>query len=123
MKYIKPLSLSRAENLSDAYYMPANRKYSANIWFYPKGTVMTNILTVVFIGLCVFAFIKILSAPIKGILKFILNMITGFLLLLAAEFICGFFDFSVGISYLNCLVAGVLGIPGVILLILLKILF
>ncbi|MDO4983643.1 MAG: pro-sigmaK processing inhibitor BofA family protein [Eubacteriales bacterium] len=84
---------------------------------------MTNILTVVFIGLCVFAFIKILSAPIKGILKFILNMITGFLLLLAAEFICGFFDFSVGISYLNCLVAGVLGIPGVILLILLKILF
>lgn len=88
-----------------------------------KGIIMTDILTIVFIGLCIFAFVKILSAPIKGILKFILNMITGFLLLLAAEFICGFFNFSIGINYLNCLIAGVLGIPGVILLVLVKILF
>ena len=84
---------------------------------------MTDILTIVFIGLCVFAFIKILAAPIKGILKFILNMATGFLLLLAAEFILGFFNFSIGINFINCLTAGILGIPGVILLVLLKILF
>ena len=83
---------------------------------------MTKLLTVVFIGLCIFVLIKLIAAPMKLIFKLLLNMISGFLLLIVAEFICGFFDFSIGITAVNCLVSGFLGIPGVILLVLMKVL-
>ena len=82
-----------------------------------------EILLIVFIALAVFVFIRLLSSPIKKIFKFLLNMLSGFLLLLVAEFICGFFDFSIGINYVNVLVSGILGIPGVVLLVLMKLLF
>ena len=83
---------------------------------------MSKILTIAFIVLCIYAFIKLIAAPMKIIFKLLLNMVSGFLLLLVAEFICGFFDFSIGITAVNCLVSGFLGIPGVILLVLMKIL-
>ena len=54
-------------------------------------------------------------------LKLLLHAGLGFLLLLVEELIGGFFDFSLGISFINCLVAGILGIPGVIILVLIKI--
>lgn len=82
----------------------------------------STILTLLFLGLCIFAFIKLLAAPMKLIFKLILNMASGFLLLVVAEFICGFFDFSIGITAVNCLISGFLGIPGVVLLVLMKVL-
>lgn len=85
-------------------------------------SITTTILTIAFIALCVFALIKLISAPMKLIFKLLINMMTGFLLLIVAEFICGFFDFSIGITAVNCFIAGFLGIPGVILLVLIKIL-
>lgn len=83
---------------------------------------MSKILTVLFIGLCIFALIKLIAAPMKLIFKLLINMASGFLLLIVAEFICGFFNFSIGITTLNCFISGFLGIPGVILLVLMKIL-
>ena len=85
--------------------------------------MLKTVLTVLFVVLAVYVFVKLLSAPIKKIFKFLLHMLSGFLLLLLAEFICGFFDFSIGINYVNILVSGILGIPGVILLVLMKLLF
>ena len=85
--------------------------------------MLQSLLPYVFIALAVFAFIKLISAPIRLIFKLLLNMVSGFFLLLIAEIICGFFDFSIGITAVNCLISGVLGIPGVILLVLAKILF
>lgn len=66
---------------------------------------------------------KIAAAPIKLIFKLMLNALSGFLLLLMANLISGFFDFSISISFINCLISGVFGIPGVAFLILLKLLF
>jgi len=65
----------------------------------------------------VYLFIKLIKVP----LKLLLHAVSGFLLLIAAEFVCGFFDFSLGINLIKCIVAGILGIPGVIALVLLKI--
>ena len=42
------------------------------------------------------------------------------MLLFIFNFIGGFFDFSLGINTVNALVAGILGIPGVILLVLIQ---
>ncbi len=66
---------------------------------------------------------KIAAAPIRLIFKLMLNALSGFLLLILANLISGFFDFSIGINLASCLISGVFGIPGVAFLILLKILF
>ena len=62
----------------------------------------------------------LLKAPLRWFMKLLLNMAIGIVMLFVFNFIGGFFDFSLGINALNALVAGILGIPGVILLVLVK---
>ena len=80
------------------------------------------ILTVVLAVAALFCFIKLLSAPIRFIFKFIFNMVSGFLILLVCEIVLGFFNISIGINLINCLIAGICGIPGVVVLLLVQIL-
>ena len=65
----------------------------------------------------VYVLIRILAAPIKKIFKLLINAVCGFALLFVANFIGGFFDFSIPINILTCIVAGAFGIPGVIFLV------
>ena len=66
---------------------------------------------------------KIAAAPIKLIFKLLLNALSGFVLLILANLVSGFFDFSISINLINCLITGIFGIPGVAFLILLKLIF
>lgn len=68
-------------------------------------------------------FIALLAKPLKWIFKFFLNALSGFIALFLLNFVGGFFGFSLTVSFLNCLIAGFLGMPGVILLIVIKYLF
>jgi len=62
----------------------------------------------------------IFSIPLKIIWKLIINGVIGFVLLMIANWIGeAVFDFTIAVNPLNSLVAGVFGIPGVILLIVL----
>lgn len=81
---------------------------------------LTAIIEIAIIIIALYLFLKLLSAPLKLAIKLLLHAGTGFLLLLVEEIIGGFFDFSLGISFINCLVAGIFGIPGVIALVLIK---
>ena len=81
---------------------------------------LTAILEIAAIIVAAYLFLKLLSAPLKLAIKLLLHAGLGFLLLLVEEIIGGFFDFSLGINFVNCLVAGILGIPGVIILVLIK---
>lgn len=83
---------------------------------------LTLILTIVLAVAALYCFIKLISAPMRFIFKFIVNMISGFLILLVCEIILGFFNLSIGITLFNCLVAGICGIPGVVVLLLIQIL-
>ena len=65
-----------------------------------------SVATIIVIVVCVF--------------KLLLNMISGLALLFVFNFIGGYFDFALGINAVNAIVAGVLGIPGVILLVLIQ---
>ena len=67
--------------------------------------------------------IKIFAVPIKGILKFVLHAAVGFLILLVVNIIGGFFDFYIPLNWISVILAGIGGIPGVILLILIHLLF
>ncbi|NCB50944.1 MAG: pro-sigmaK processing inhibitor BofA [Clostridia bacterium] len=84
---------------------------------------MQSTVTLVFAVICVLLvilLIKLLKTPLKWALKLILNMISGLVLLFIFNFIGGLFDFTLGLNVFNALVAGILGIPGVILLVLIK---
>ena len=78
---------------------------------------LSTILLGAGIIVAVYVLIRILAAPIKKIFKLLINAVCGFALLFVANFIGGFFDFSIPINILTCIVAGAFGIPGVIFLV------
>ncbi|MDR5658884.1 pro-sigmaK processing inhibitor BofA family protein [Serpentinicella sp. ANB-PHB4] len=65
----------------------------------------------------IYAFGSLLLWPIKKIIKLIWNGIMGGILLLIFNFFGGYFDIGLTINPLTAIIAGVLGVPGVILLI------
>lgn len=76
----------------------------------------------IFFG-CLIAIIiiaKILAWPFKLILKLIVNIILGGLLLLFVNTIGAGFGLHIPFNAITALVSGILGIPGVILLIILQ---
>ena len=81
---------------------------------------MDTVLSLVFIVLAVFLLVRLLLKPLKWIVKLLLNTLGGFLLLLAVNFVGSWAGLSLGLNWINALVAGVLGLPGVALLLILK---
>ena len=81
---------------------------------------LSLILTIILVVAALYCFIKLISAPMRFILKFIFNMISGFIILLVCEIVLGFVDISIGINALNCFIAGICGIPGVVVLLLIE---
>ena len=78
---------------------------------------LSTILLGAGIIVALYVLIRILAAPIKKIFKLLINAVCGFALLFVANFIGGFFDFSIPVNILTCIVAGAFGIPGVIFLV------
>ena len=65
-------------------------------------------------------FFKLLSSPIRWILKLLFNALLGFVMLFLVNFFGAFYGIELGTSLINALVAGFLGIPGILLLVILK---
>lgn len=63
---------------------------------------------------------KLLKKPIKLAWKLFLHALSGFVFLFIFNFFAGFVDLSIPITWLNAIISGVLGIPGVILLLILQ---
>ena len=81
---------------------------------------MDTVISLVFIVLAGFLLIRLLLKPLKWAVKLLLNALGGFVLLFVVNFVGSWVGLSVGITWLNALVAGVLGLPGVALLLVLK---
>jgi len=64
----------------------------------------------------------IFSASIKFIIKLLINGVLGVILLLLVNLIGASFSFHIGINAITALIAGFFGIPGVIFLIVFKLL-
>lgn len=62
----------------------------------------------------------LLLAPLKFILKLVISGLLGGFILLAINLVGGIFSFNIAINPLSALIAGYFGLPGIILLILLK---
>ena len=72
--------------------------------------------------LFVYALGKILLIPLRTIFNLIVNAVIGGGVLLLVNLIGGFWGFRVGVNPITALTVGLLGVPGVILLIALRLL-
>ncbi len=76
------------------------------------------------IGIAVLFFIgKFLTVPMKVVLKLIYNAVLGGIAILVINFAGGFFHFNIGLNPITAFITGVLGVPGVLMLIALKLIF
>ncbi len=74
------------------------------------------IIIIAAIVLAVIIVLRLLAKPIRFIFKMLINTVLGFILLWLINFFGGGIGISLDLSLLNALVVGVLGIPGVLLL-------
>ncbi|MBO5349545.1 MAG: pro-sigmaK processing inhibitor BofA family protein [Clostridia bacterium] len=83
---------------------------------------MGNYAFLVYIGCIIMIIIigKIFIVPFKKIFKLIFNSIMGGVLIYIINIIGSNFNFHIGINWGTILCSGILGIPGVILIVLLK---
>ena len=72
--------------------------------------------------LVIFIIGKIFFVPLKHIVKLLINSVLGGFLIYIVNVIGGSFGFHIGLNVGTAIFTGLLGIPGVILLILIKLL-
>jgi inhibitor of the pro-sigma K processing machinery len=66
----------------------------------------------------VWLLLKLLKKPIKWAIKLLLNALSGFIFLMIFNFFGGIVGLHVPITWLSAIVTGILGVPGVVLLLL-----
>ena len=76
--------------------------------------------TVIIIAVLVIILFFILKTPVKIILKLLLNTVIGFGALFLINYLGGMIGISIAVNWLNAVIVGVLGVPGVALILLLQ---
>lgn len=81
-----------------------------------------NIITYIACIFFLFIFGKIFIIPIKTIFKLVMNSILGGLTIFIINLIGSFFNFHIGLNLITSIFVGILGIPGAIVIIIIKLL-
>ena len=63
---------------------------------------------------------RLLKTPITWALKLLINALVGFVALFLLNFFGDWVGISLGVNWVNAIITGVLGFPGVVLLLLVK---
>lgn len=78
---------------------------------------IANIIIAALILLVIlYIIIQVFLKPVKLVWKLLMNSIVGIILLLLSNYIGAYFAFALPINIITVLIAGFLGIPGIILL-------
>lgn len=129
-----PLSLTRHPPCQGGRGL-TNRQSGTNFFLCPLvrgcpkgwGSIMTIKLSVLFayiVGILVLFLLGRASLlPMKIIVKLLYNTIIGGIILLFINLIGGVFNYHIALNLFSALIVGFLGVPGVILLVILKYLF
>ena len=78
---------------------------------------MEKIILGILIVLAVLLVFKLFSLPIRLVFRILINTAAGFALLLIFNYIGMYLGLSIGINIINALLIGILGIPGLLLLV------
>ena len=81
--------------------------------------LILSVLLVLALGL-IGILLTLLKKPINWAVKLLLHALFGFIFLFIFDFFGGFVGLSLGLNWVNAIVTGVLGVPGVVLLLLIK---
>lgn len=81
-----------------------------------------NIITYLACICFIFIFGRIFILPIKKILKIILNSIFGGITIYIINIIGSNFGFHIGLNILTSILVGLLGVPGVVVLVIIRLL-
>lgn len=93
------------------------REFLSNIASAGAGVIIViAVIAVIFIVVL----ITLLKSPIKCIFKFLIHMLMGLIMLVLLNIIGASFGVELELKLFNILVSGILGLPGVILLLILK---
>lgn len=85
------------------------------------GVSYQTLIMYIFIFIVGILFLAVLASPLKKFVKILINCGLGALALIAFNFVGHYFNFSIGMNPGSILTVGLLGIPGFILLVFLKI--
>jgi len=78
--------------------------------------IINIIIAVLFLIVILYIVSQVLMKPIKLLWKLLVNSLMGLVLLVVINYLAGFFDYSIPINIITVLIAGFLGIPGIILI-------
>lgn len=84
---------------------------------------MSSIISLGLVAIAVlmlYILIKLFKTPLKWVFKFIINGICGFFTLLVLNYFGGMIGITLGVNWPNAIIVGLLGFPGVVLLLLVK---
>lgn len=84
------------------------------------GLSYETMIAYLFIFIVLVVLIFLLAAPLKWLVRIIINSLIGALALVTFNFIGQYLGFTVGLNPASILTVGILGIPGFILIIFLK---
>jgi inhibitor of the pro-sigma K processing machinery len=84
------------------------------------GISYGTLVAYLFVLILIIILLTILATPIKWLIKVLISSGVGAIALIAFNFISHYIGFSIGINPASILTIGILGIPGFILLIFLK---
>ena len=70
-----------------------------------------------------FIFGRLFIVPIKTILKLVINSVLGGLIIFIVNLLGSVCGFHIGLNFITSIFVGILGIPGVIAIIIIKLLF
>lgn len=80
------------------------------------NTMLTYLACICFL----FIFGRIFIVPLKSVLKLVVNSVIGGILIFIINWVGGIFQFHIGINFVTAIFVGLLGVPGTILLVILK---
>jgi len=84
--------------------------------------MLNVIIAALFLLIILYMVAQVFLKPVKLLWKLLINSAIGLVLLLLVNYIGAFLEFSLPINIISVLIAGFLGIPGVLLLICLQLL-
>ena len=82
----------------------------------------TNVITYLACVCLLFIFGRIFIVPIKKIMKLVLNSLLGGIAIWVINIIGANFNFHIGLNFFTSILIGLLGLPGTMCLIIIKIL-
>lgn len=81
-----------------------------------------NIITYIACIFFLFIFGRLFIVPIKTILKLVINSLLGGITIFIINLIGSYFGFHIGLNLITSIFVGILGIPGVIVIIIIRLL-